>query len=427
VLPAVVPTRLYYGWVLVLTLGVTETVSWGVLNYAFTVFVAPMQADLGWSRGAIGGAFSLALLVSGLAAVPVGRWLDHDGPRLLMTAGSCAATLLVLAWAGVRSLPAFYATWAALGLAMAAVLYDPAFAVVTTWFRRHRARAMTVLTLMAGLASTIFVPLAAWLVQAQGWRAALVTLAFVLGALTIPPHALLLRRRPEDLGLVVDGRAAWPPAPIEGVGQGQHPHTVERSLAAGEALRHASFRWVVGAFCLYAFASIAVSVHLVPLLVDRGTTPAFAAGAAGVVGVMQLAGRLVFAPMESRVSPGTLTALVFLVQPAALLTLLLAPGAAGLAAFVVLFGAGRGAATLARPYLVASLYGPARYATIAGAVTLFVTLAQAAGPYLMGAGYDRFGRYDPALWLLVALSTAAAGAAWLAGSAPERAAPPWGN
>src|SRR5439155_960698 len=80
------------------TLGVTETISWGVLYYAFTVYLAPMEAELGWSRGDMTGAFSLAVLLAGLAAIPVGRWLDRHGPRLLMTVGSVAATLLVLAW-----------------------------------------------------------------------------------------------------------------------------------------------------------------------------------------------------------------------------------------------------------------------------------------------------------------------------------------
>jgi MFS family permease len=91
------PGGIYYGWVLVLTLAVTETTSFGVLYYAFTVFIAPMQAELGWSRGAMTGAFSLAQVMSGIAGVPAGRWLDRHGPRALMTVGSCVAALLVLA------------------------------------------------------------------------------------------------------------------------------------------------------------------------------------------------------------------------------------------------------------------------------------------------------------------------------------------
>src|SRR5207244_5026213 len=126
------------------TLGVTETISWGVLYYAFTVYLAPMEAELGWSRGDMTGAFSLAVLLAGLTAIPVGRWLDRHGPRLLMTLGSVVATLLVIAWSRVSTLDQFYMVWAAIGLTMAATLYDPAFATVTRWFGRQRVRALTV-------------------------------------------------------------------------------------------------------------------------------------------------------------------------------------------------------------------------------------------------------------------------------------------
>ena len=99
------------GWVLVATLAVTETTSYGVLAYAFGVFLLPMQDDLGWSRTALTGAYAVAVIVSGVVAIPVGRWLDRHGARALMTAGSATAVLLVLAWAHVSSLISFYAIW----------------------------------------------------------------------------------------------------------------------------------------------------------------------------------------------------------------------------------------------------------------------------------------------------------------------------
>src|SRR4051794_39448325 len=97
--------RPYYGWVLVGTLGVTETISWGVIYYAFSVFLPVMADDLGWSRGEMSGAFALATLLSGAGAALVGRWLQLHGPRLLMTAGAVAAALLMLAWSAVQTLP----------------------------------------------------------------------------------------------------------------------------------------------------------------------------------------------------------------------------------------------------------------------------------------------------------------------------------
>ena len=129
--------QIYYGWILIVTLGVTETISWGVLYYAYTVYLTPMQTEMGWSRGDMTGAFSLALLLAGLAAIPVGRWLDRHGPRLAMSIGSVVASVLVLAWSHVSSLPQLYLIWAAIGLAMSTTLYDPAFATAARWFDRR--------------------------------------------------------------------------------------------------------------------------------------------------------------------------------------------------------------------------------------------------------------------------------------------------
>ncbi|HUQ16596.1 MAG TPA: MFS transporter [Candidatus Saccharimonadales bacterium] len=391
------PRRPYYGWVIVLVLGVTETVSWGVVYYAFSVFVTPTSAELGWSRAEIAGAFSVALVVSGLTGLFVGRWLDDHGPRLLMTVGSVAAVGLVLAWSQARDLVSFYAVWGLLGVVMATILYGPALATVTVWFRRRRARALTVLTLMAGLASTIFIPLAAWLVAAQGRREALVTLAVILGVVTIIPHAVFLRRRPADLGLAVDGDRIDVPS----------PHPPELSASLREALRQPTFKWIAVAFALYALG-VGVPVHLVAYLGDQGYSLGFAAAATGAIGAAQVFGRLFFAPLEGRLPPRTLSLLIYAGQPVALLVLLLVPGVAGVALFVVLFGAARGMETLVRSTLTAGLYGPARFASIYAAVTLFTTLTQAVSPVGLGIVYDAIGSYVPGLWTLFSLSCIAA-------------------
>jgi len=388
--------KLYYGWVLVATLGVTETISWGVLYYAFTVYLAPMQAELGWSRGDMTGALSLGLLVAGLAAIPVGRWLDRHGPRVLMTVGSIAGTLLVIAWSRVSNLPQLYVIWAAIGLAMAATLYDPAFATATRWFERQRIRALTAITLIAGLASTIFLPLAEWLVQREGWRGSLVTLALILAIGTIPAHALLLRRRPEDMGLLPDGERL----------RAEHAHTrvPPAGVHVGEALRAPSFRWLVVAFWLTTVATIAVGVHLVPYLRDRGYDPTFAATATGLVGAMQVVARLVLAPFGERASPRILTAGVLALTPLSLLVLLLVPSTLGVIAFVIAFGAARGATTLTRPALVAHLYGRGQYASIAGVLQFLLAIAQALAPVGAGAAYDAVHSYEPVFWVLTLLS-----------------------
>src|SRR5260221_10732385 len=85
----------YYGWYIAVTLAVTETISWGIIYHSFSVFLTPMQATLGWTRSELTGGFSLSLLVAGAMAFPVGAWIDKHGPRLLMTIGSIAASILV--------------------------------------------------------------------------------------------------------------------------------------------------------------------------------------------------------------------------------------------------------------------------------------------------------------------------------------------
>jgi MFS family permease len=185
--PSVLPAWRTRAWGIVGALSVTETVSWGILYYAFALFLIPMQRDLGFSAAELTGAFSVALLVSGAAGIAVGRFLDRHSPRALMTIGSAAGAALVLAWSQVHGLVAFYAIWVAIGLVMAAVLYEPAFTVLAKQFpaTADRRRAMTAMTLVAALASFIFMPLAQALIDAHGWRDALIALAVILAVVTL--------------------------------------------------------------------------------------------------------------------------------------------------------------------------------------------------------------------------------------------------
>jgi MFS family permease len=392
--------RLYYGWVLVGTLSVTEMTSWGILYYAFTVFIDPLHQQFGWSRGAITGAYALGLALSGGMSVLFGRWVDRHGPRLLMTVGSCAATVLVLLWATVHSLLGLYLVWLGLGLTLAAVLYEPAFVVVALWFRRQRARALTLLTFVGGLASVVFVPLAGWLVHASGWQTALVVLAVILAVVTIPPHALLLRHRPEDRGLLPDGATQLD---ISDTGD-----AAERSVSTRTALHGAAFWLLTAAFALNTLGASAMLIHLVPYLTDHGYRAASAATVTGLVGVMALPGRLVLTPLADRVPRAAVACAIFLLQVAALLALLLVPSTTGVVLFVLLFGAGFGAVTPARAALVAEYYGPRAYGAISGVVAFFLTGARAAGPVLAGLLYDLTGGYHVAFWGVTGASLFAA-------------------
>jgi MFS family permease len=308
----------------------------------------------------------------------------------------------------VHELTAFYLIWAGIGVTLAAVLYEPAFFVVATWFTRQRGRALTVLTFIAGFASVIYIPLAGWLVQRQGWRGALVTLALILGAGTIPLHALVLRRRPEDLGLTTDGTQVNSSNESQGM-------IVADGLSMQAALRSTAFWWLSTAFFLSQLATAAVAVHLVPYLIDIGYEAGFAALAAGLIGTMALPGRLIFTPLGDRLPRHQVTACLFLLQTVALVVLLQLHSLAGVYAFVLLFGIGFGAMTPARAALVAELFGPAHYGKINGVLALFVTGSRAFAPVTAGVVHDLAGGYELVFWGLAAASAVATVAVLLVG------------
>lgn len=367
-----------YGWVLVGTLGVTEAVSWGVLYYAFAVFLIPMHLDLGFPVIQLSAAFSLALAVSALAGLAVGHWLDRHSPTVLMASGSLLAAVAVLAWSRIDSLAALYVVFVGIGLAMAMVLYEPAFIVITKWFTVRRRQALTVLTLVAAPSSLIFSPLSERLIAALGWREALVVLAVILAMVTVPLHALFLRPSPHEAAT--------------GVG---HQHTVTTSVH-----RIRGLWWLAAAFGLASFAVGAMGVHIVALLIEAGHGSAFAALIAGLIGISQIPGRMLFGVAAGRLSRAPLVIAVFGLGVAGLLVLGSERSPLTGITFAVLFGMSSGMATLLRATLIGDLYGPTRYGLISSVPSAFVTGGRAAAPLAGALVALLAGGYGALPWLL---------------------------
>ena len=384
----------YHGWYIALALAITETVSYGAMIYAFSVFITPMEAEFGWTRTQITGAFSLSLLITGIGALPVGWWLDRHGARALMTVGSIGATGCVLLWSRVNSLPEFVLVMSAMGLFGAAVLYEPAFAVIAAWFSRRRGAAIALLTLIAGFSSTIFIPLADALLVAYGWRQAVFVLGIALGLITIPLHALVLRRRPSDLGLLPDGHA-MPAASA--------PET-RPEIKIRFVLRSRVFWVLTSAFALSTLCISALRVHFIPLLISLDIHSSSAALASGAIGIMQVVGRVIYAPVESRYSSKTMVIGVFVVLSLSMAILLFGTSPPWILLFIALFGMAIGTHTLARPMIIAETWGAAVYGRISGAMMIVVTLSATLAPFAAGVIYDLFLSYAPLLALVTGLS-----------------------
>jgi MFS family permease len=394
----------YYGWYIAVTLAVTETISWGIIYYSFSVFLTPMQASLGWTRSELTGGFSLSLLVAGAMAFPVGAWIDKHGPRLLMTIGSIAASVLVIAWSQVTDKTTFYLIWAGLGASAAAVLYEPAFAVIAQWFSQRRGTALAIITFAAGFASTIFLPLSDALLRTFGWRTAVLLLGIFLAVMTIPLHSLKLRRHPHELGLLPDGLDK----------QSTDRAPARRDVSFRKALQGRVFWLLTFSFALASLAAAAIRVHFIPFLIGSGIDSSTAAFATGAIGIMQVAGRVVFAPLERRWSSSVIVIGVFALQASGMAILLVGQAPLMIGLFIIIFGAAQGATTLARPSILAELYGSSHYGRIASIMAVFLTLANTSAPLGASLIFDKIGSYQPVFWIALVLASIAATVALIA-------------
>ena len=377
----------YQGWVLVWGLGITTIVSYGTTQYFFGVLVVPMGRELGWSRTLLSGAFSLSLVVSGLLGLPVGRLVDRHGARWPMALGSAVGGVGLVAAAAVRQPWQFFVLWSGVGgLSMALTLYPVTFTVITNWFSRRRGSALALLTLLGGLASPVFVPLAGVLVATAGWRETLVLFGLTQLAVALPLHVAVVRRRPEDVGLRPDGDGDRVP---------------EAPSAGGTGLRQAlatpPFWTLTAAFALGLLAQAVITAHQVAYLVGRGFDPVLAASAAGLLGMASLPGRYILNRASERFSPQGLLAGCYVAQAAGVGLLAVAASPALVWAYVAVYGAAFGAISPLRAGTMADQFGRHAYGAITAASGMPAAVAASLGPVAAGVLYDRVGTYGPAL------------------------------
>ncbi|GAA3348675.1 MFS transporter [Amorphoplanes nipponensis] len=380
---------------LVASLAISQTIGYGTLYYAFAVLLAPVAAHLHTSTTAVTGAYTASVLTGAALAVPVGRWLDRHGGRLLMTAGSAAGVLLLLAWSQVDTLWQLYLVQIGIGAASAASLYEAAFAIViAATSTAHRSNALLTLTVVAGFSSTVFLPLTGWLVANHGWRTAILVLAGIQ-ALAVPLHAFAVQR----------------PANHHHMNPARDDESRPGVGAVRAALADRGFWLLALGFTAHTAAITAVTVHLVAALISWGHPPTFAATIAGLLGALSVAGRLLTTGLQRRYRTTTVTAAVFSVQAAAALLLpFVGANTGGAIGAVIGFGLGFGVATIAKPVLLAERYDTRRYATLAGILVVPMTLAKAAAPLAAAGLHTRAGSYTPVLITVAACCALSAAA-----------------
>ena len=384
---------------LVGSLSVAQLISWGSTFYLFALLMAPLEQALGLSRAESSVAFSLALLVEGLLAYPVGRWIDRGHERLVMSAGSLLAALSLLLLSLVQGLLGLYLAWAGLGAAMAAMLYTPVFAVVTRRYPSDFRRAIITMTFLGGLASTVFIPLIAWLMANWGWRTAVQVLAALHLLVCLPVHALALRAAPgaSGTGPLPDGN----------------------SDTLGQHVRSPRF-FLIGIFLTLMMAiTVAMPAHMVSLLREQGMSEVWAIALPASIGVVQVAGRLLMYFFEHHLDVHRANRLILLLLPLSLLVLLTAPLLSGwqlevMLLFVLLWGMGNGMLTIVKGTAMALYVSQAHVASLNGALGLPLALSRAAAPLLLGLLWSPAGGYSTGIVTLLLGSLLGLGAFVLA-------------
>jgi len=374
---------------LVAWLSLAQLISWGSVFYTFSLVMGPMEQELGLSRAQSSLAFSLALLVEGLMAYPVGRWIDAGHERVVMTCGSLLAALCLLLHAQVTGIAGFYAVWAGLGAAMAAILYSPVFVVVTRRFPDDFRRAIIIMTFLGGLASTVFIPFTAWLIANWGWRQALVMLAGFHLLLCAPLHALVLRGAP----------ARRIPS---------HANEERTDPGLRQLVRSAPFL-LIGAFVILLMAvTAALPAHMVSLLRESGMSEAWVIAIPASIGAIQVLGRLLLFFFERYFDLHLANRLIPCLLPLGLMALLAVPmsgdGQIWVLLFVLLYGLGNGMLTIVKGTAIAQYVNRDHVATLNGVLGLPLALARAGAPLMVGLLWTPASGYTRALWLLLAMS-----------------------
>jgi MFS family permease len=375
------------GWPLVAALGITQIIGYGSVFYSFSPLMHPLQASLSAGKGAVVGAFSLALFFAAASAVWIGRTIDRHGGRYVMAGGSAAAGILLFALSRVETLPGLYAVYAGLGVSMSATLYEPAFAVLTRAFGAGARRAITALTLIAGFASTIFWPLTQYLIDRLGWHDALLVLGFLNLVVCVPLHLAFL-----------SGGALAPASVATAEAMSARSNSLE------EALRSPVFYCFAGALVCNGLIFSTMSVHILPVLAAKGLTPLQAAAVAALIGPMQVAGRIVEVTVGRAYAVARVGRIALSAMPVALLLLLAGhAGSWALAAFAILYGASNGVFTIVRGAMPAELFGRENYGAINGALSAPYLLSHASGPFLAAILWGFAGESYDAVILGLAL------------------------
>ena len=422
--PVPIPSRLYYGWVIVAT-GLAINMATSPLNpVVFSFFIAPMSEELGWSLGALSLAITFRLVVSGVTAPLIGMIIDRFGPRWLgLIAGLVAGGSLIGLFytRQIWLLYLLFAVSGGVGLGGGPGGNLLTLVPVAKWFVLKRGRAMSIATTGMAIGTVLIIPAAQWIIQNVGWREAWVILGVLAAAITVPLSILFLRGAPSDLGLQPDGLNDPCPAPSPGAGQGSE-RVVEADWRAGEALRQPVLWLILFALAVGGFALAGTLLHRVAYWEETGMSPALVAFGTAMDPFTFMFSVVVFGVIGEKVRTRNLALFGGLVFTLSMIPMILSSGQTyTIFAHNMIWASGGGAYITANNLIWPNYFGRRSLGTIRGIVFPVQVAATGLGPPVYGFLLDA-GVTHITLWIISAGFFATSGILLFLARPPQRKA-----
>jgi len=385
--------KFFYGYVVVLLATLIMVVTWGAV-YSFGVFFKPMITELGWTRAATSGAYSLTFLLSGFLGILAGRLSDRLGPRLVVTVCGVlivAGYLLMSQVSFIWQIYLFYGVIIGVGLGG---VYVPSVSTVARWFVKRRGLMTGIVIAGIGAGTMIISPVANWLIANYGWRTSYIIVGITVLALMISA-AQFLRRDPAGMGV----------KPYGGDVADQSGLNLETGgFSLRKAIRCKQFWILCLMFPSFEFCVNTIMVHIVPHATDLAISAASAANILAVIGMFSIAGRITMGSTGDRIGNRRAFAICGVMMSVALSWLLFAQELWMFYLFAAIFGFAYGGYGPLISLVVADLFGLTSLGVILGVVTFSITIGAAVGPTLAGKIFDVTGSYQTAFLVCIALS-----------------------
>jgi MFS family permease len=388
-------TRIFYGYIIV---GITFLTLMLVLGLqgSFGLFFEPLTKDLGWTRTAISGAYSLAQIVYGIFGIVIGLVNDRFGPRVAVTLCGASAGLGCLLMSQVNSIWQIYLFYGIL-FGIGNAVFVPLLSTIAKWFVKRRSMMSGIAFAGAGFGMLAMPLVVSWIISAYDWR-----LSFVIVGITILVIAILaavfLRSHPGQVGQTAYGE--------EQVTRNRGPVKLE-GLTFKQALRTVSF-WLMGLIMIcYGFSFVALQVHVVPYASDAGLSAVAAASILTVMGGATIIGQIGMGIMGDRIGYKRAYLLGLALIALAILTIIFSRDLWAFYLFAILLGLAFGDCGAVSSPNTAWLFGLASHGLFLGILSFCFTIGGAIGPLVFAYIFDASQSYSSALWVSAMMSIAA--------------------